>query len=82
MRRRGNGWIEIGEKAMQLVKVSVRCEECGHQATIGVPFREGRYPELYCGVCEARDPLIEVYRAAGRRRGPRRDLRTFRGRGL
>jgi hypothetical protein len=46
---------------VRVVKLSVRCETCGHQAIVSAPCRGTRYPVLYCGEC-GREPLIEPWR--------------------
>ncbi len=45
-----------------IVKLSVRCETCGHQAIVGAPMRGSRLPTLFCGYCGDREPLIEPVR--------------------
>jgi transcription elongation factor Elf1 len=47
---------------VRVVKLSVRCETCGHQAIVSAPCRGTRYPVLYCGECGDREPLIEPWR--------------------
>jgi hypothetical protein len=40
-------------------KVLVKCEECGHQAIMGVLVIKGHLPSFYCSWCNAREPLVE-----------------------
>jgi transcription elongation factor Elf1 len=54
---------DFTKQFIPVVKLSVRCETCGHQAIVSAPCRGGtRYPVLYCGKCGDREPLIEPYR--------------------
>jgi uncharacterized Zn finger protein len=48
---RGNGGVPI--------KFVVKCEDCGHQAVVGVIVRHGIEPRFHCSVCGGRDPLVE-----------------------
>lgn len=54
--------IDIRQSPVQIVRLSVRCESCGHQAIVAVPARGARYPDLYCGECGDCEPLIEPLR--------------------
>jgi hypothetical protein len=53
---------ELRRQCTPIVKLSVRCETCGHQAIVGAPMRGSRLPVLFCGYCGDRDPLIEPVR--------------------
>lgn len=52
----------LKRQLLPIVKLSVRCETCGHQAIVAAPMRGSRLPVLYCGWCGDRDPLIEHLR--------------------
>jgi len=60
-------WIDQRRIPSQIVRLSVRCESCGHQATVGVPMYGSKMPTLYCGECGDRDPLVEPVRRHYRR---------------
>lgn len=51
--------IELRRHCGPVVRLAVRCENCGHQALIAVPARGVRLPRLICHECGAADPLIE-----------------------
>ncbi len=53
---------QLKSHCLPIVKLSVRCEVCGHQAIVAAPMRGSRLPVLYCGWCGDRDPLIEHLR--------------------
>lgn len=53
---------ELHRHCQPIVKLSVRCEACGHQAIVATPMRGNRLPTLYCGYCGDREPLIEPVR--------------------
>jgi len=59
---RGQTDQRLRHHCLPIVKLSVRCESCGHQAIVAVPMRGSRYPELYCGWCGDREPLVEPVR--------------------
>lgn len=52
----------LKQHCLPVVKLSVRCESCGHQAIVAAPMRGSRLPVLCCGYCGDRDPLIEHLR--------------------
>lgn len=54
--------IDLRRACQPIVKLSVRCESCGHQAIIAVPMRGSRYPTIYCGSCGDCEPLVEPVR--------------------
>lgn len=51
--------IDLRKVPAQIVRLSVRCESCGHQAIVAVPARGNRLPTLYCGQCGDCEPLVE-----------------------
>jgi transcription elongation factor Elf1 len=53
---------EAERRFIPIVKLSVWCEVCGHQAIVAAPMRGSRLPVLYCGWCGDRDPLVEHIR--------------------
>lgn len=52
----------LRRQLLPIVKLSVRCEQCGHQAIVAAPMKGSQLPVLYCGECGDRDPLIEHIR--------------------
>jgi hypothetical protein len=40
-------------------KFLVKCEDCGHQAVVGVVVKCGREPSFYCSWCGCGEPLVE-----------------------
>lgn len=53
---------QLERQCLPMVRLSVRCEQCGHQAIVAAPMRGSRLPTLYCGYCGDRDPLVEHLR--------------------
>lgn len=52
----------LQRQCLPIVKLSIRCEQCGHQAIVAAPMKDSRLPTLYCGWCGDREPLVEPVR--------------------
>lgn len=48
----------LQRQRLPMVKLSVRCEECGWHVIVGAQA-DADPPALYCAWCGDRDPLVE-----------------------